>query len=791
MFTAFAHTLRRLRRSPGFLVVATLSLAIGLALSTTTFAVVDSMIRPHIPIPDLDRVFVRWLRLGNQKNPPSTGEQLRALRSLPGVEGVGVISSQQRRVMVEGVERYTTFTGVTSDFLDLLHVRPDSGRMPTGEEIRTNAAVLVTQREWRTLFGMTRRLGSSRVTIDDRVYTVVGILPLGVERLFGGGLWLPFATAGDIETIRPANIIVKLRPGTDSLSIRPQLATVAANFTAAYTTPGVPAYELRLRGVRPRPRSVREEALALLLTFIGVGVLAIACANVAALALARGLTRRRDHGLRIALGASRFAIGMEVVREVLVVALAGTIIGLPLAAALIGVFTSIVPEDLSWRGDFLPELNARVFALSAATLALGIGIAGGLPAWRASRVNPSDPLKDNAGTTTGRSHNQFRLLVMGELAISMVLVMLASLVTLSTRNLVSFDFGYDARLLIQAVVYLPWRDSTGAEGRERLMLATINRVRAHPRVVSAAVQTNVPVEHEEMISDDLREAPPLLERWYMDVGPGYLKTLGLPLIAGREIVEGDRASGGAVVLTERAAKALFPRGNAIGRLVKFGDERSTRPWLPVVGIAREPERDLRSSNPESPPVIFASTREARFDGWTIAIRPDRLDPGLVLELERILRDVLSPRSSVSVRPMLAWYDRDIRVQRFFDKVFSTLGFAALLLGATGLFSVLTYAVSQRLREFAVRIALGARPRDVLALVLLSGFEMALGGTAVGALLSFWASAGISAMLYGVKNTDPVSLIVAEVTLLVVTMAASLAPALRAMRADPIEVLRAT
>jgi ABC-type antimicrobial peptide transport system permease subunit len=190
-----------------------------------------------------------------------------------------------------------------------------------------------------------------------------------------------------------------------------------------------------------------------------------------------------------------------------------------------------------------------------------------------------------------------------------------------------------------------------------------------------------------------------------------------------------------------------------------------------------------------PPVFFTS-RDSINSQWSLAVRPTGRDLALIQALRVRLRDVMPPRAFVSVQRWLQNYDYSFRAQSFFVTVFGTLGFAALLLGALGLFSVLSYVVSQRTREFAVRTSLGATPGNLMLHVMKSAFELAIGGTAIGALLSFWASAGLSGMLFGVKNTDPVALVAAELILLAVTMAASLAPAIRASRADPIEVIRA-
>ena len=793
MLTTLKRTIRSLRRSPVFVAVATLSLAVGLGLSTATFAIVDSTLHPKIPLAELDRLFWEELRLGNQKHPPSQLEQVEAISALPGIERVSAVATTNSRVIADGNETIQYLSYSTPEFFATIGVTPGLGRLPSEDEIRAQSAVVLTLPAWRRLFPKRQTLDGATLTIDDNDFSVVGVLPLGVERLLSTDIWLPTTTVLSDREHRWRSIIVKLKRGMDSVSIQPQLATVAANFTAAYAPPSAPPYQLRLRGMRPSRARLRDNELPLLMIGVALGILAIACTNVSALALARGLTRRRDYALRVALGASRVAIAGEVLSEVAILSVIWTVAGFLIAIALVGALAHLVPEDLTFRGYLIPELNPRVFGITTLALVTGMLIAGGIPAWRASRANPSDPLKDNAGTTTGRARSEFKILVIGELAIAMALLMLASLMTLSTRNVVQYDFGFDARRLLGAHISLPSgrKDTLTDERKGELLLAAGQRLVDLPGVAAVSSMTWGRVDDEHVISDVGREAPPLPLRSYQDVGPNFFATIGAPLISGRDFIEGDRTRG-AVILSQRAATLLFPHGDAVGRMVKLGSERSNRAWLPVIGVARDihlgftPDPDWRVDT-----LIYASTSDWSRGYSELVVRPKHADAALGVTMQHTLRAGLPPRSYITVTPFVSYYDQVIRLIRFYDQLFSFLGTASLLLGAAGLFSVLSYTVSQRLREFAVRQALGATPLNVLRLVLRSGFELALGGTAFGALLSFWASAGVSTVLFGVKNTDPVSLIVAEATLLAVTMLASLVPAIRAMRADPVEVLRAT
>jgi putative ABC transport system permease protein len=808
MLTTLRRTMRSLKRSPVYFAIATISLATGLGLCTASFLFIDSLQHPHLPYADVDRLYFPRLRLGNQRTPPSLGELQRAMKLLPAIERVAVTSGGHENVTINGQQGWKMVTRVSPGFFELIGVRPRLGRFPNAEEARTQAAVIVTEPVWHDQFGGAKEIGSARLELGDRIYSVVGVLPRGSDLSFVGDIWLPFEAESDLESLKQqggmggtayfgsAGLVVKIRPHVSSASVAAQLANVAASLTKRFVASGssAPAYELQLRSIRPRV--ARMDDFGMLMLLIGVGVLAIAATNVAALSLARGLARKRDYALRIALGASRRAIAGDVLAEIGMISAIGAGGGAVVAWALIGVLTHIVPAELASRWYVVPEFSGRLFGFSAAALVSAIAIAGALPAWRAARVDPAGQLKDSAGTTTGRSRQEFRVLVIGELAISMVLLMLASLMALSMRNFSNYAFGFDARHLLSANVYLPsTKDTTGRPDRMQVQLSSLERIRAADGVVSAATISGVAVPDWEMRSEAMGPADPAMVIHVANlVSPSFFATLGVPIVDGRDFLEGDRQQGGAVILSGRAARMLFPRGGAVGRMVRFGGERSPR-WMPVVGVVRDVELSLhgvRSPNSLDPdPPVYVSLHHSNLDGWGIAIRPRSDDPKLALALQATLRDALPPQASSRVASWVEDYEREIRIRSFYAELFGFIATAAMVLGAAGLFSVLSYAVSRRMREFAVRSALGATQRDLLKVVLRYALEMSLAGTAIGALLSFWASAGVSSYLWGVKNTDPVSLVVAELTLLGITMAASLIPAFRAMRADPVEVLRSS
>jgi putative ABC transport system permease protein len=404
------------------------------------------------------------------------------------------------------------------------------------------------------------------------------------------------------------------------------------------------------------------------------------------------------------------------------------------------------------------------------------------------------PLKESGGGTTGRAGTRFRWLVMAELAMSMTLVMGASLMVKSTRILENYQFGYDVTGLFRAYVSFGWRDSTSAAERERLWNESLARIRALPGVRNAsAVSACANGAQWNIVTSDITLETG--ENAYVagpcdGVSPDFFRTIGVPIVDGRDFSEGDLALGGAVIVDERAARRLFPFQRAVGHMVKLGNLMSKRPWLRVVGVVREIHLGLQPSPELGPDTnnthVFAAVSMA---GGGLVIRRDPRAKDVELAVGRVLRSMLPPRAWGSVGPWDTKYQQNLRGEQFITLVFFLLGAASLVLGSAGLFSVVSYVASQRMREFAVRIALGAGRDSVLRLVIREGLVMALGGTAIGAGLGMWGGFLLWDKMYGVYPVDAGALVAGEATLLVVTMLACSVPALRATRANPVEILR--
>jgi len=781
------HVLRSLRRAPGFVAIAALSLGVALGLSTTVFGVIDAMRHPYTGIRDVEQVF--HTELFTRGNPPGplAAEWEQTLRQLPVVDAVA--SMRTDRAVVETNDRVERrmIAYTHAGFWRLLDIPPRVGRLPTDAEAADGNVAVVSDSLWRKQYGDLRTIGPAKLTIAGRQYAIVGVLPRNSAVPWYTDVFVP-----EPATVNRSSAIVRLKPHVSEKQLSDAMTVLAKRFTALYVRPGERPFSTVVRSVAPDPLEIKDFHRAMV--GAAIGVLLIACANIAALMLARGMAKRRDYALQLALGASPRTIFLQVGLEVAVLSAIGTAVGAVAGAWCLDFVTRATPEEMHWLGFVQPQWSWRVLAQSAAAVALSLAIAGGFPAWRASRIDPAGPLKEGSGGNTGRVSGRFRLLVVAELAVAMTLLVSSSLMFKSVSKMRVYDYGYDARPLVLANFWLFYRDTTSEEARRALARTWLDRVRDLPSVQAAATIHDCSAEKRIVISDKTSAGgPSILLGGCMNVSAEFFRVLGAPIIAGRDFSDADAEAGGAAILDRRTASHMFGDESPLGHFIKLGDERSARPWLRVVGVVENIRLGFNpypEMGPDTSNHVYVAQQADHALGAILA-RPRRGDTTLPSSMRRILFDLLPSRSSIRVRKWTEEYDAMLTAEQFLLLMFSLLGFASLLLGAAGLFSVISYIGTQRNREFAVRIALGATSRAILGAVMRDALAMALGGTAIGAGAGMAAGFLLWDKMWGVYPVDAGALILAEATLLAVTLLACIAPALRATRADPLEIIRAT
>jgi len=786
-----SHALRSLRRAPGFVALATLSIGVGIGLSTSVYAMIDRLMHPLTPYPNVEELY-RIQGYGfSSRQGPNSGELFDMWPRGGAFTAVTMESAASSFVDASGIQDERWYARVAPNFFEVLGVRPRMGRVFSSDDIGSQSTVVISNALWRSRFRNRDAIGDASITLGDRTYAVIGVMPPNFDRsLMPFDLWLPFASEGAMRASF-GWLTIRAQPGLSADALRAPLKSVAETVMKQYATGGSTISFLPWP-LRPDPLRLGDYHTAML--GAALGILLIACANVSALMLARGLGRQRDSALRLSLGATRAILVRDVFAETTILTGIGCAVGLLAAVWGFSALTAATPPEMARLGLTEPSWSWRVFAGAFGAALASAALAGVLPALQISRIDPAEPLKENAGTTTGRARSRFRVLVVAELALSMVLLIGASLMVKATLRVAHYDFGFDASTLLTVLVREPASSQMGTPKRRSTddLAPIIERVRTVAGVDGVTSTSYAEPENGMVVSEATSAgAMPLAVRSYEQVGLGYIKTLGLQLKQGRDVNEGDR-SRGAVILDERAAQILYPRGSAIGRMVKLGDKTSVQPWLPVVAVVRNSAfRFYNDPDQHDDPKVFAYVPTEPLGFWRLVVRQTPGARAVPFALQRRIRDGLGSSAYVGVAPLLANYDQMLRGRYFVAGVFALLGAASLALAAAGLFSVLSYAVGQRMREFAVRIALGARSEDVLRLVLRDGLELAMGGTALGAVGGMWAGTLLSKLLYNVEPTDVIALVAAESILLLVTILACLIPALRAMRADPVEILRAT
>jgi putative ABC transport system permease protein len=774
---------RSLAKSPGFVAIAVVALGVGLGLSTTMFAVMDSVLHPFVPYRDPATLFhVNWWF--GRRNPMSPAELYRYIRDnttsfaavLPeryagqvlvtpgGDEEVGVqwVVRQHFGVTGETVARGRTFT-------------PSDG----------DDVAIVAHELWRKLYGRRRDLAGAKITLDNRVYAVIGVLPEGgrsAVRL----LMDESVTQGSVRAyVRP---IVRLKPGVTKEQAAEELRRLARLLTARHGAQEAPfAFEL-LPSVWPR-----EEMRDIQKAMIGAAllVLIIACVNLAHLMLARGLAKRREFALRMALGASRQAVVRQMFTECAIITLAGITLGLFVTLWGADFLKNRMPPEVSWIGLVRPQLSWRVFAMGAGAAAISAVLFGLLPAIRvALAVDVQDPLKDDSGTTTGRHRQRYSPLVVSEVALALVLLMAGGLMLRTIAKLSREHLNFETRTLYRAWVMEPRQrlgDSTRTPALSRADL--IAAASSAPDVAAVALKTYSPLPGRaftaEMVTGDSTRIIP--SHTVDVVTPNYITVLGLPVIRGRNFEPGDAAGSGVAIIDPVAAQKLYPNQDALGKMIKLGAPASDGAWVPIVGIMRSPSvLEARESYAPSPVIMVARADTRGFGQLIFRTRSD--NPRVAATIQARIRTMTG--RSTFVAPFDYARRAELVSRGFLAKVFVAMGAVALGLAALGLYGVLAYAVNRRMREFAVRVALGASAANLRRMVLHDGAVMLLAGTGLGAFAALAASRYLDAVLVSVLPSDVIALVMSEAVLLGVGFAAALAPARRAARANPLDILRA-
>jgi putative ABC transport system permease protein len=791
---------RLLVRFPGVTAAALVALALGTGVNTALFSVVNAVLLQPLPFPDPHELVQVW-----RTEPPTLQfgsasyrryVEWRARNRVFGETGAWAPAGRTLTGR-EAPERLAAGRASAS-FFRVIGAQPSLGRWFTDQEDRPGGAnvVVVSDSYWRQRLGATPAVLGTTLTLDGAPHTVIGVAPPSFHETWRVDAWVPLAMS--VEGGTPGNFLLvygRLRDGLSLEQARAGLADLAAEMTREFPQDRYGFNALALHDVLTRgPR----QALWILLGTTAF-VLLIGCANVANLLLARAVSRQREMAVRTALGAGRNRLLRQLVTETVLLSLTGAALGLLLAAALLRLFAVMAPANFPRLTSI--GLDWMVLAFSSAVALLCGLLAGVLPGLHVARAEPSDALREGStrGATAGRARTASRLLVMSEVALAVMLVAAAGLTVKSLQQLVRQDLGLVTDNVLTFAVTVPdvaFPPSSADGARVVRFFETFEeRLRALPGVVRVGAISMLPIAQtgtngQVYLRDRQikREEAPIAE--FRVVSAGYFDSVGMALVAGRGVAGHDTAdTSNVVVINETMARMLWPDqppSAAIGQFMGTGfDDGST--FREVVGVTR----DVRSRRVDAPPDPETYVPLAQFPlpTMTFTVRSAVPPDNLIAVVRDTLADLNPQLPLAAVRTFAEVLEGAARTPRLYSALTSLFGLLAALLAIVGIYSVMSYSVAQRTRELAIRSALGASHRGLLALVLREGFVISGIGIAAGVAGAIAASRLLQALLYQVSPTDPVVLAVTAAGVTAAALLGYLIPALRAARVAAAVALR--
>jgi predicted permease len=808
--------IRTLAKKPGFTAVAVLSLTLGIGGNTTIFTLVKAVFLQSVPVKDpataivvystqqtADGKVTQYLQNAylNAKDYREKNDAFTGLSMFVDAGNELEISSAAKPDNVD-------VQLVNWDFFDILGVRPIIGRNFVADEDQVPDArpvVILSYALWNTKFGADPQIAGKNIRLNGQDYSVVGVMPKEFQNVGTIGspdLWAPMMMHDQLLTdmrkawypLRKARLVFmvgRLKPGVSLGQANVSMHALADRLTQEYPTENsgrsIVMTPLSETNVPPQQRSLFLLVGTLMMVIVGL-VLLIACGNVANLLLARAMQRRREFAIRLSLGASRGRLIRQLLTESLL---------LGLTAAVLGIFCAYWGRDLLW--SLLPfgrpqgldfSLDGRVLLFTLGLSIVATMLFGLAPSLQASNPRQMGALRDrtDAPSGTGRWYGLRGILVMAQIAFSLIALVGSALFIHSLRNAQQLDPGFEVKHGL--LVFLNPARQHYPQGRaEQYYRDATEKVLALPMVAAAGIANSSPMGiglsystfSEGVDATDPRNA---LQFPVMCVGPGYFAAAGIPLLRGRDVNDHDDAqTDHVVVINQTLADQLWKGKDPIGRRLSF----AAQTWkAQVIGVVSTVKAQTLGEDPQG--ILYFALKQFYFPNAVLYVRV-KGDPSAAVPTVRSAVQSLDPTMQLGVLPVPTLMDRILAPPKFAAELLAGFGGLALLLAAIGTYGVMSYSVGQRTQEIGIRMALGAQRGNVLLLILGNGMAMVLAGVAVGLVASVFFTRSISSLLYGIGNFDLLSFAVAAVLLIAVALVACWLPARRAMRVDPIIALR--
>lgn len=810
MIQDLRFAIRMLLRQKMFSLAAIVALALGIGVNTAVFSVVNAVLLRPLPYQNSDRMVLLWgnfLKLNIEQMRAKAAEYVDYRDQTQSFEQVAAFNTADFNFTGGQQPERIAGASVTANLFSMLGTTAAQGRLISPEENQTgrDKVIVLSHGFWQRRLGGAANVINSNVRLNDQNYTVIGVMPAGFEFPHASfnftepaEFWVPLAFTTDqiTERQRPyyLNVIGLLKPNVTLEQSRTEMTALAQRFEQQY-----PGYRgpnnadggWRITVVPLQEQIIGNSRRALLVLFAAVGlVLLIACANAANLLLMRATVRQKELAVRAAIGASRNRLFRQLLTESLLLSGLGGVCGLALAWWGIKGLLALSPDNLPRLSE--TNLDGRVLWFTVGISLLTGLIFGIAPALQASKVDLQQSLKEGAAATRGR-HWLRNALVVGEVAIAMVLLIGAGLLLNSFLQLQRINPGVDVNRVLSAEIALPNSRYPEPAKAAAFYQELLRKMESLPGVESASLSTIQPLSQSAVNDPFSIEGRamdfnnPSVAGWQL-IAPNYFRSLGIGLVAGRDFNEHDNTEvSGVAIINDALAKRYFPNENPIGKRITLGIPRPENPWKTIVGIVKNiPHKGLESST--EPDLYLPYLQQPRCDAYLLA-RASASPLSLAAAVREQVLAIDKDQPVASVKPLTELVAATTAPRRFNTLLLGIFATVALLLAAVGIYSVISYSVTQRTQEIGIRMALGASANDVTRLIVKQGMIPALIGIAVGVAGAITAARAMTSLLFGVKATDPLTFVLVAIALTAIAMLACYFPARRAAKVDPIKTLR--
>ncbi|HWE85899.1 MAG TPA: ABC transporter permease [Terracidiphilus sp.] len=810
------YSLRRLAKARWFSITVILMLAFGVGACATMFSLIEGILLRPLPFHDPSRLVQLGEHVGNNPGIGATARDIGAYAAQSSAfSSMGGFTGETFELAGREVPEVVSGARLTGSVFPTLGVQPNLGRVFTRQEDDARAQVAVIGYSlWTDRFHRDPRVAGSSIELNRKAYTIIGVMPrnfefpLQVGRLNQAQLWVPMSFTPEELSDEAAGmwgfqIVARLK---DGISV-PQAAQDANRVAGEIMRDFPPNMSnIRIRGDVQLLSEVLTGDVKPLLRILFAAVLVvllIACANVTILMLVRAVRSHRDHALRLALGARSGTVLRETLLEGSVLSLAGAILGLVFAAGALRMALSLWPDSMPRIGAISVDAVVALFAVAVALLT---GAACSLaPAFVALRTNPMLTLKQTGGGASG--HLRIRsTLAVAEIAIALLLLTVSGAFLRSYRNMLAVDPGFRPEHVLVAGYQLPATQYPSDATIETFNRTVIDRLSTTSAVLSAGIGSTLPSSGNSGLAA-YTVGGERLEGWKLRfaafdaIDGDYFQALGIPLLSGRTFTAADRSDSPLVVIVSQSmAQHSWPGQNPIGKRMHVGNPKKGLPWATVVGVVgntRIGARDQRGNDqwyvPAEQPAILNGTQSTQPRtvpaGGFIVLRAALPPQQMIGLLQHTVAGIDPLLALDQVQPMSDVLARTETPRRFMTELIAAFGFAAIALAFTGIYAVMSFAVSLRRQEIAIRMAVGAQRDSIARLVLRSGARLALFGCMIGIVASVAASRFVQSFLFGVTATNPWVYIAGVAVMMLIAVLASVLPATRAAAADPIATLR--